>query len=57
MEIEQNTHAASWQAFFEKRAYTTVLQDINSGLHGVHFTEKGMAGAADKRREGVVIGK
>lgn len=57
MEIEQNTTAVNWQKFYEGLSYTTVLQDINSGLHGVYFSEQGMQGAADKRREGYVVGR
>lgn len=57
MEIEQNTDAVNWQNFYEELSYTTVLQDINSGLHGVYFSEIGMQGAADKRREGISLGK
>lgn len=57
MELEANTHAQELAEIFSKMGYETSIQDINSGLHGVIFTPEGMIGAADKRREGLVLGK
>ena len=57
MEIEQNTEATNFQNLYKNLSYTTVIQDINSGLHGVYFSEKGMLGAVDKRREGIALGR
>lgn len=57
MELESHTRAEDWAENFRKMGYQTTQQDINSGLHGVMFTPDGMIGAADKRREGLVLGK
>ena len=57
MELEANTSAADFADDFKKMGYEISVQDINSGLHGVIFTKEGMIGAADKRREGLVLGK
>ena len=57
MELEANTPAQELAETFGKMGYETSIQDINSGLHGVMFTPEGMIGAADKRREGLVLGK
>lgn len=57
MELEINTPATEMENDFTKMGYEVSIQDINSGLHGVMFTKEGMKGAADKRREGVVLGK
>jgi gamma-glutamyltranspeptidase/glutathione hydrolase len=56
MEIEQDTPVTSWSEDFQKMAYPITQKDINSGLHGVIFQKEGMLGAADKRREGTVMG-
>lgn len=57
MELEANTPAQEWADNFSRMGYQTSVQDINSGLHGVMFSPEGMIGAADKRREGLVLGK
>ncbi len=56
MELEEDTLAATRLNSFQKMGYPTEEQDINSGLHGVIFDDKGMFGAADKRREGSAAG-
>lgn len=57
MELEENTKISEWDKEFQKMGYPVTIQNINSGLHGVMFTKSGMIGAADKRREGLVLGK
>lgn len=57
MDIEQGSSAEELAQTFKDMAYEVSIRDLNSGLHGVHFTEQGMIGAADPRREGVAMGK
>jgi gamma-glutamyltranspeptidase/glutathione hydrolase len=57
MDIEANTTATHFSSDFKKMGYNTTEKDLNSGLQGVLFTAEGMIGAADKRREGIVLGK
>ncbi|KZZ31606.1 MULTISPECIES: gamma-glutamyltransferase [unclassified Oleiphilus] len=57
MDIEANSSAEKLKDVFEGMGYQTKVKDLNSGLHGVIFTEQGLLGGADKRREGLVLGK
>ncbi|MFV1872158.1 MAG: gamma-glutamyltransferase [Oleiphilus sp.] len=57
MEIEQGTTFENMAPEFKKMGYPISIQDINSGLHGILFTKDAYIGAADKRREGTVMGK
>lgn len=56
LDIEQGTDAIRLQPALEKIGFTTEIRDLNSGLHAIRFTENGLEGAADPRREGVAIG-
>lgn len=53
--LEANTKAVEWQAPLEAMGYRTVVISLNSGLHGIAINDNGLEGAADKRREGVVV--
>ena len=57
MSVEANTFAQTLIPEFEAMGYSVSSRDLNSGLHGVLFTDEGMVGAADYRREGQVLGQ
>jgi len=57
MSLEADTHASRLETKFQAMGYKTSVRNLNSGLQGVLFSKKGMVGAADKRREGLVLGK
>ena len=56
MELEAHTPATKHAQAFSDMGYQVSKKGLNSGLHGVLFTPQGMLGAADKRREGLVLG-
>ena len=53
--LEASTKAIELQAPLEAMGYRTVSISLNSGLHGIVIKEGALSGAADRRREGVVI--
>lgn len=53
--LEKNTPLAKQQAVFEKRGHKVKVSDLNSGLHAVEITPKGLYGSADPRREGIAL--
>ncbi|WP_240221851.1 gamma-glutamyltransferase [Rheinheimera hassiensis] len=55
--LEKGTALEKQQAVLEDMGYKVQLQDLNSGLHAIMITAKGLQGAADPRREGSVAGK
>ncbi|WOG28302.1 gamma-glutamyltransferase [Endozoicomonas sp. 8E] len=55
-ELEQNTEAERLKSALEKLGYSVKVRDLNSGLHGIVITDKGLEGGADPRREGVAMG-
>lgn len=57
MDIEEGSHATSYEQSFKEMGFDTSIRNLNSGLHGVLFTQQGMLGGADKRREGTVMGR
>ncbi|MGR5218808.1 gamma-glutamyltransferase [Vibrio parahaemolyticus] len=57
MDIEINTPLADYAQQFERMGYRVKKRELNSGLHAIRITEKGLEGAADPRREGVAIGQ
>ncbi|USD62064.1 gamma-glutamyltransferase [Vibrio sp. SCSIO 43140] len=57
MDIEVNTPLEGYAQQFEKMGYKINARELNSGLHAIRFTENGLEGAADPRREGVAIGE
>ncbi|PHP65084.1 gamma-glutamyltransferase [Zhengella mangrovi] len=54
-DIEQGTSAEALVNDLQALGYETAVRDLNSGLHGVAFTEDGLEGGADPRREGVAL--
>ncbi|MEP4257340.1 MAG: gamma-glutamyltransferase family protein, partial [Nitratireductor sp.] len=56
-QIEAGTAAEELAGPLEALGYTVELRALNSGLHGIAFTEDGtLVGGADPRREGVAVG-
>ena len=55
-ELEEGTDAVKLKPALEKLGYTVKIRDLNSGLHGIVVTKKGLEGGADPRREGVALG-
>ena len=53
--LEASTEAIELQAPLEAMGYRTVSISLNSGLHGITIKDDTLFGAADRRREGVVI--
>lgn len=56
LDLEANTPFSALEKDLAKMGHKVSIRDLNSGLHGVHFTPKGMIGAADPRREGMARG-
>ena len=56
MDVEKNSNANTLLNDFEQLGYKTSERDLNSGLHAVMLTNDQLIGAADKRREGTVLG-
>ena len=55
--MEQELAPAHWPQAFRDRGHQIELRSLNSGLHGISVTRKGLQGGADPRREGVAIGQ
>ena len=55
-DLEAGTTAEALKAPLEAMGYKVSVRDLNSGLHGVLFKDGKLIGAADPRREGVVLG-
>lgn len=53
--LETSTKAIELQAPLAAMGYRTVSISLNSGLHGITIKDDTLTGAADRRREGVVI--
>ncbi|MGI3169145.1 gamma-glutamyltransferase [Pseudooceanicola sp. C21-150M6] len=56
-DIETAPEAEALKARLESRGFKVNITDLNSGLHGVAITDKGLLGAADPRREGIAYGE
>lgn len=55
-DLEAGTSAEALKAPLEAMGYKVSVRDLNSGLHGVLFKDGKLIGAADPRREGIVLG-
>ncbi len=55
-DIEAGTDAEKFKAPLEEMGFKVNVRDLNSGLHGVVFSDGKMIGGADSRREGIVLG-
>lgn len=56
-DVEAGTAAERLVQPLEAMGYKVNSRSLNSGLHGIAIAEDGLAGGADPRREGVVIGE
>ncbi len=54
--IEEGEGSAELAAGLEALGHEVNVTNLNSGLHVIKLTDEGLIGAADKRREGVVMG-
>lgn len=54
-DLEKNTALAKLTPKLEALGHSIRVRSLNSGLHGIRVTEKGLDGGADRRREGTVI--
>lgn len=55
--LEEGTEAAAFAEEMEARGHEIVIDELNSGIHAIRVTESGYSGAADPRREGLVLGE
>jgi len=55
-DLEEGTDAAALAGALEALGHTVSIRDLNSGLHAIERVPGGWRGAADPRREGVVLG-
>ncbi len=55
-ELEEGTAVAEWAEVLSERGHDVKVRVLNSGLHAIQFTGKGLLGGADSRREGIVLG-
>ena len=55
-ELEAGTSAEAMADDLQALGYKTKIGPLNSGLHGIAIGPNGLAGGADPRREGVVLG-
>ena len=54
--IEEGDGAEELAAGLEEMGHEVNITNLNSGLHVIKITDEGLIGAADKRREGTVMG-
>jgi gamma-glutamyltranspeptidase/glutathione hydrolase len=55
-ELEAGTAAAGLEAPLAAFGHRIKLEELNSGLHGIVVTPRGLTGGADRRRDGVALG-
>jgi gamma-glutamyltranspeptidase/glutathione hydrolase len=54
--LEKGTNIVLLQPALEAKGHKVIIRDLNSGIHVIEVTDKGLTGGADPRREGKVIG-
>jgi len=54
--LENGTAIVSLKDVLESKGHQVSIRDLNSGIHAIEVTSKGLIGGADPRREGKVIG-
>ena len=55
-DLEEGTSIEALKGELEALGHEVFIRILNSGLHGIHVTPKGLRGGADGRREGVAVG-
>ena len=55
--VEEGPAAEDTAAALEALGHEVIIEDLNSGLHVIRIGSDGLSGAADKRREGTVLGR
>ncbi|MCV6609935.1 MAG: gamma-glutamyltransferase family protein, partial [Amphritea sp.] len=55
-DLEKGTEAERFKAPLEAMGYTVNIRDLNSGIQGILLHNDKLIGAADPRREGIVMG-
>lgn len=56
-DLEEGTAVVSYQAALEALGHEVKIRDLNSGLHAILIKDGKLAGGADPRREGLVMGQ
>jgi gamma-glutamyltranspeptidase/glutathione hydrolase len=54
--LEKGTNIALLKPALEAKGHKVIIRDLNSGIHAIKVTDKGLIGGADPRREGKVLG-
>ena len=54
--VEEGDGAEELAAGLTALGHEVAITNLNSGLHVIQISDDGLIGAADKRREGVVMG-
>ncbi|MBM3503818.1 MAG: gamma-glutamyltransferase [Alphaproteobacteria bacterium] len=55
-EIEAGTSLVAHQEPLKAMGHRVSVEELNSGLHGIIVTARGLRGGADRRRDGVALG-
>ena len=56
-DIEENTQSVSFIEDLQKKGHVFRTRNLNSGLHVIKIDEDYIEGSADRRREGIVLGR
>jgi len=54
--LENGTTIVNLKNALERKGHKVSIRDLNSGIHAIEVTDKGLIGGADPRREGKVLG-
>ncbi len=57
LDLEQRTSATAFAEMLEEKGHTVKARNLNSGLHAIVIKDGLLIGAADPRREGIVLGE
>lgn len=56
-DLEEGTQAETFKSVLSDFGFDVDIRGLNSGLHGIEITLKGLEGGADPRREGLAVGE
>jgi gamma-glutamyltranspeptidase/glutathione hydrolase len=56
-DVEEGSSAMAYKAQLESMGYEVSVKELNSGTHAIQISSGQLMGAADPRREGVVMGQ